>query len=80
MKYSLKDNLIGISGVGAMIIIYTFDNKIVKLIFGFGLVTVLIIALIQSQRSIELTDGQKLFSWFILLILLPLIGYLYTLI
>jgi len=80
MSDSLKYNLIGIGVVIAMVVIYTVDNKIVKLIVGIGLVIGLIISLIQIQRSIELSDGQKRLSWIILLPLLSLIGYLYTLI
>jgi disulfide bond formation protein DsbB len=80
MSDSLKYNLIGIAVVIAMVAIYTVDNKIVKLIVGIGLVIGLIISLIQTQRSIELSDGQKRLSWIILLPLLSLIGYLYTLI
>jgi disulfide bond formation protein DsbB len=80
MSDSLKYNLIGIGVVIAMVVIYTVDNKIAKLIVGIGLVIGLIISLIQTQRSIELSDGQKRLSWIILLPLLSLIGYLYTLI
>jgi disulfide bond formation protein DsbB len=80
MSDSLKHNLIGISVVIAMVVIYTVDNKIVKLIVGIGLVIGLILSLVQTQRSIELSDGQKKLSWIILLPLLSLIGYLYSLI
>ncbi len=80
MSDSLKYNLVGIGVVIAMVVIYTADNKIVKLIVGIGLLIGLIISLIQTQRSIELSDGQKRLSWIILLPLLSLIGYLYTLI
>ena len=38
MSDSLKYNLIGIGVVIAMVVIYTVDNKIVKLIVGIGLV------------------------------------------
>jgi len=79
MSDSLKSNLIGIGVVIAMVVIYTVDNKIVKLIVGSGLVIGLIISLIEVQRSIELSDGQKRLSWIILLPLLSLIGYLFAL-
>jgi disulfide bond formation protein DsbB len=80
MSESLKYNLIGIAVVIASVVIYTADNKIVKFIVGITLVIGLIISLIQTQRSIELSDGQKKLSWIILFPLLSLIGYLYTLI
>ena len=79
MSDALKHNLIGIIVVIAMVVIYTVDNKIVKLTVGIGLVIALFISFIQTQRSIELSDGQKRLSWIILFPLLSLIGYLYTL-
>jgi disulfide bond formation protein DsbB len=80
MSESLKYNLIGIATVIALVVTYTVDNKIVKLIVGITLVIGLIISLIQTQRSIEFSNGQKRLSWIILFPLLSLIGYLYTLI
>ncbi len=80
MSDSFKYNLIGLFVVGSMVVIYTVDNRTIKLIVGISMIIGLIISLIQTQRSIELSDSQKRLSWIILVPILSLIGYLYTLI
>jgi uncharacterized transporter YbjL len=80
MRNSILSNLIGILTVIALIEVYTSENKIVKLACGVSVIILLIISLIQSQRSIDISDNQKRLSWIILIPLFSLMLYLYTLI
>jgi len=77
MINSLKYNLVGIFTVICMVVAYTAEEKIIKLITGSLLIIALIFSLIETQRSIELSSGQKQLSWIILIPLLSLVGYLY---
>jgi len=77
MINSLKYNLVGILTVICMVVAYTAEEKIIKLITGSLLIIALIFSLIETQRSIELSSGQKQLSWIILIPLLSLVGYLY---
>ena len=59
---SLKQNLLGLNVVLAMVALYTIDSNLVKLIAGCYLVIGLIISLIQLRRRIDLTRVQKRLS------------------
>lgn len=67
MSRSLRHNLIGICSVFVMIVFVTITDKPVKIILGAFLAIALIISLIQMQRSVELTNVQKIISWTILI-------------
>ena len=77
MNESLKYNLIGVSVAVTMVVIYTVNNKPIKIIAGISLIIALAISLIIIQRNTELTRGQKVFSWIVLIPLLSLIAYIY---
>lgn len=80
MSDSIKHNLLGILTVVTFVAFYAVENVYIKIIIGSALIIGLIISMIIIHRSIDLTDNQKRLSWIIILPLISLFAYLYSLI
>jgi len=80
MNEPLKHNIIGVLVVILLVGFYTIDNATLIIIFGIGLVTSLIISMIQIQRSLELSKSTKRLAWLILLPLFTIVKHLFTLV
>ena len=78
MNESLKNNLIAVLFVISLVVLYTIDNETIKIVLGIGLVSGLIISMIQIQRSVELTKSTKRLAWLILLPLFTILKHLFA--